>query len=167
MGWERWRRVPEPGACDFCLMLATRGAVYASQSTAGKDNDYHAHCHCDQESEGNFDARTDIKVDPGDAERVVEFRHERSGYSYTYDLSRFRNVGVSDVPELRGWTTPQIRPVARIQDAATGGTGSRPTYAQLTDELDRVAPRDNPDLYYAYLKEARTAGFLRDDSATR
>ena len=54
---------------------ATRGAVYASQSTAGEDNDYHAHCHCDQESEGNFDARTDIKVDPGDAERIVGFRH--------------------------------------------------------------------------------------------
>ncbi len=79
-------------------MLATRGAVYASQSTAGKDNDYHAHCHYDQESEGNFDARTDIRVDPGDAERIVECRHERFGNEYTYDLSRFRNVGVGDIP---------------------------------------------------------------------
>jgi hypothetical protein len=26
-----WARVPEPGACSFCLMLATRGAVYRSE----------------------------------------------------------------------------------------------------------------------------------------
>lgn len=103
MGWERWRRVPEPGACDFCLMLATRGAVYASQSTAGKDNDYHAHCHCDQESEGNFDARTDVRISLSDARNEVEFYHERSGYSYSYDLSRFRNAGVTDVPGVPEW----------------------------------------------------------------
>lgn len=29
-----WARTPEPGACGFCLMLASRGAVYASKSTA-------------------------------------------------------------------------------------------------------------------------------------
>ena len=97
MGWERWRRVPEPGACDFCLMLATRGAVYASQETAGRDNDYHAHCHCDQESEGNFDARTDVRITPEDASRTVDFRHS-SGRDYTYDLSTFRNLGITDPP---------------------------------------------------------------------
>ena len=30
-----WARNPEPGACGFCLMLASRGAVYASKSSAG------------------------------------------------------------------------------------------------------------------------------------
>lgn len=30
-----WARVPEPGACSFCLLLAIRGAVYTSQQTAG------------------------------------------------------------------------------------------------------------------------------------
>lgn len=29
-----WARVTEPGACYFCAMLATRGAVYRSESTA-------------------------------------------------------------------------------------------------------------------------------------
>jgi hypothetical protein len=30
-----WARVPEPGACSFCLLLATRGAVYKSKASAG------------------------------------------------------------------------------------------------------------------------------------
>lgn len=29
-----WARSPEPGACGFCLMLASRGAMYASKSAA-------------------------------------------------------------------------------------------------------------------------------------
>lgn len=47
-------RVPRPGACAFCLMLASRGAVYTkdtvlrtttrARSRAGQS--YHDHCHC-------------------------------------------------------------------------------------------------------------------------
>jgi hypothetical protein len=39
-----WARVPEPGACSFCLMLATRGAVYRSEATA--DFKSHDNCRC-------------------------------------------------------------------------------------------------------------------------
>lgn len=31
-GKARYARLPEPGACAFCLMLASRGAVYTSQT---------------------------------------------------------------------------------------------------------------------------------------
>jgi len=51
-----WARVPEPGACAFCVMLATRGAVYHTQRTAGvasgtrgtqaAGEPYHDHCRC-------------------------------------------------------------------------------------------------------------------------
>jgi hypothetical protein len=58
-----WARVPEPGACSFCLLLATRGAVYKSKETAGPNRrsvrnpvseafkgagefKVHDHCHC-------------------------------------------------------------------------------------------------------------------------
>jgi hypothetical protein len=51
-----WARVPEPGACSFCVMLATRGAVYKSAETAGvaggrqasrlASEPYHDHCRC-------------------------------------------------------------------------------------------------------------------------
>lgn len=39
-----WARIPEPGACSFCLMLATRGAVYRSEQSA--DFKTHDHCRC-------------------------------------------------------------------------------------------------------------------------
>jgi len=34
-----WARIPEPGACPFCLMLAIRGAVYKAETSA----DFRAH----------------------------------------------------------------------------------------------------------------------------
>ena len=44
----RYARVPEPGACSWCLMLSSRGAAYASeQSAGGEGNDYHDDCGCD------------------------------------------------------------------------------------------------------------------------
>lgn len=42
----RWARVPSGRGCAFCLMLASRGAVYGSKSAAGGMRDYHDHCHC-------------------------------------------------------------------------------------------------------------------------
>lgn len=39
-------RAPNPGACAFCLMLASRGAVYSSRQAAGAGNDFHDDCRC-------------------------------------------------------------------------------------------------------------------------
>lgn len=39
-------RVARADACSFCLMLASRGAVYASQATAGARDRYHTNCQC-------------------------------------------------------------------------------------------------------------------------
>jgi len=45
--WEaRWARVPSGSACAFCLMLGSRGPVYASEESAGGMGDYHNHCYC-------------------------------------------------------------------------------------------------------------------------
>lgn len=54
-----WARVPQPGACSFCLMLASRGAVYSSPQAAGRrdaaarwadakgyTNSFHPSCRC-------------------------------------------------------------------------------------------------------------------------
>lgn len=40
-----YARVPEPGACKFCLMLASRGFVY-SESSAGGTKKFHGKCRC-------------------------------------------------------------------------------------------------------------------------
>lgn len=40
-----YARIPEPGACKFCLMLASRGFVY-SKSTSGGTKKFHGKCRC-------------------------------------------------------------------------------------------------------------------------
>jgi hypothetical protein len=43
----RWARVPVGKTCAFCLMLASRGAVYESKAAArGKRGKYHGDCDC-------------------------------------------------------------------------------------------------------------------------
>lgn len=42
-----WARVPTGAeTCAFCLMLASRGAVYQTAHTAGQDRKYHGDCDC-------------------------------------------------------------------------------------------------------------------------
>lgn len=43
---KAWARVPEPGCCYFCALLATRGAVYNERSVDFKTHD---HCRCQPE----------------------------------------------------------------------------------------------------------------------
>jgi hypothetical protein len=40
-----WARVPEPGACSFCLLLATRGVVYHTQESGGFQAHDNCRCH--------------------------------------------------------------------------------------------------------------------------
>ncbi|MGI5245425.1 hypothetical protein [Dactylosporangium sp. CA-139066] len=44
-----WHRVTSGKACYFCAMLASRGAVYKTARSAGRDHRYHDHCACTQE----------------------------------------------------------------------------------------------------------------------
>lgn len=42
-----YARSPEPGACAWCIMLASRGPVYGTvESAGGEGNEYHDHCRC-------------------------------------------------------------------------------------------------------------------------
>lgn len=43
----RFARVPSgKETCPFCLVMASRGAVYASEASAGGTDKYHDHCDC-------------------------------------------------------------------------------------------------------------------------
>lgn len=42
-----WARIPEPTACYFCALLATRGDVYKNQKTAGFKSHDHCRCHAE------------------------------------------------------------------------------------------------------------------------
>lgn len=41
-----YTRVAGADACAFCAMVASRGPVYKTESTAGKFNAWHDHCNC-------------------------------------------------------------------------------------------------------------------------
>lgn len=44
----RWARIPTKAkTCEFCLMLAARGAVYASEESAGQFDAWHGGCGCE------------------------------------------------------------------------------------------------------------------------
>ena len=45
--FNRYRRVAVGNTCSFCLMLATRGAVYLTAASAGQSRKYHAACDCE------------------------------------------------------------------------------------------------------------------------
>ena len=48
-GHGSWARVAHPGACAFCMMLASRGFAYRTRETAGSGYSgahYHDHCRC-------------------------------------------------------------------------------------------------------------------------
>jgi hypothetical protein len=59
-----YARVPEPGACKFCLMLASRGFVY-SKDTAGESRKFHGKCRCNiMPSWDETRARVEYGFDP-------------------------------------------------------------------------------------------------------
>lgn len=135
MVWQRYRRVASPGACSFCLMLATRGAAFMSQDTAVAGHD---HCNCSAELEADPADATAIKIDPADANRLISKRI--GGTDYTYDLGRYRikappaQPPIKAVPKARA--TPETdlalarlrRIVGRPVDTAqnTWGAKNRP-----------------------------------------
>lgn len=65
-----WARVPEAGACSFCLLLATRGAVYREHSFTNSNFKFtgpgafktHDHCRCSLEPIfGAYEAPADVR----------------------------------------------------------------------------------------------------------
>lgn len=125
MPWQAWRRVTVGKSCDYCLVLATRGAVYRSEATASASG--HSHCDCRMEAEVNFDARQDVKIDPEDANRTVSIWNRprnKGGGRYTYDLTTYTRQGVRPPPTrrhlapVRAGQAPPLSPqVARVVTA--------------------------------------------------
>lgn len=54
-----WARIPEPAACAFCALLATRGAVYKHETAAFRSHD---HCKCHAEPVfGDYQAPPEVE----------------------------------------------------------------------------------------------------------
>lgn len=103
--FNQWRRVPLPGACDFCLMLATRGAVYSTRRVALYATDgrrYHSFCRCRAQLVVVAEYQDKVAIDSADANRTVKFRYNNKAgvyqRTYSYKVSDF------DLrPPVPGW----------------------------------------------------------------
>lgn len=157
MSFTAWRRAPEAGACDFCLMLATRGAVYKTQRTAGDGNKYHRRCRCRAELETDFDRREDIRIAPEDANRQIGFRG--GSHDYAYDMSDYRNLGVTDPPRV---PTPAPVRVVRPGDIAKRAKVGRDVKVVRDGDLPTVDPS-----YANKLRRLESAASQSDDAAAR
>jgi hypothetical protein len=78
-----WARITRPGACSFCRLMATRGAVYKNEQTAGGDASkgfvgegefkFHNHCHCYVEPAfGIYEMTAQAREDLATYKRVTE-----------------------------------------------------------------------------------------------
>jgi hypothetical protein len=89
--FRQWRRVPRPGACDFCLMLATRGAAYRTRESALFTEDgrrYHDFCRCTAQLVTSAYNRADVAIASQDAKRTITYRNS-SGVTYTYNVADY------------------------------------------------------------------------------
>jgi hypothetical protein len=90
---KAWARVPEPGACSFCALLATRGAVY-KKDTAG----FKAHDHCKCHVEPVF----------GKYEPTAEIRQWEADYAAaTKGVRGSKNLQIAWRRAFEGRTAPQ------------------------------------------------------------
>ncbi len=76
--WRGWRRMPEPGACDFCVLAAAEGRVIRTQDPAGPSLSYHNGCRCQAEP-----VPGDVTSDAPYSRRVAEILKLR-GIPSTY-----------------------------------------------------------------------------------
>ena len=78
--YRRYIRQPSPGACPWCLMQATRGAVFYTEQTAVSAG--HAHCKCVVFPEPKPGAyRNTVLIDPAEVKNAV-WRDPKSGRKY-------------------------------------------------------------------------------------
>jgi hypothetical protein len=95
--FNRYRRVAVGNTCTFCLMLASRGAVYLTAASAGQGRRYHHMCDCYVELVVDQDAIARSQALQGDWRNAIR------------DPQRMREVGALrgvDVPEVPAVATP-------------------------------------------------------------
>lgn len=65
--------------CGFCLVLASRGYVYRSEASAGRDNRYHDFCDCEQDLTWSPTPEPPDGYDPGELYGQYEAARRAAG----------------------------------------------------------------------------------------
>lgn len=146
-------RVPEPGACSFCLMLASRGAVYTAK-TVGAVNKFHDHCRClgvEVKRDGSDLPRinrdleqlwSDLKSSTqADFEKALNTRREFGVVGQPRNTRVYRLPDDSARESIVRWQGMD-RFYVQVQKAADG-VNDDPEALKVLDELD-VAARRTP-----------------------
>ena len=104
----RFARVPRSNACSFCQMLASRGAVYVSERSAGLDRSYHDHCYCLPVPVFSLDDLPEIN------RRLQEEWEEATAGAYGPDEAR--RMWEQHVRDAGGFSGPPKEPGKLVQD---------------------------------------------------
>lgn len=82
-----YRRVAKGGACGFCLMLSSRGAVYPSKDNAGSGKHWHDRCSCTVEPQFRGESEP-----PEVAALYADFSRSTRGLSGADAVRKFNQV---------------------------------------------------------------------------
>ncbi len=155
----RFARVPAGAeTCTFCLMLASRGAVYHSRKTAGEFKHFHRNCDCKVVPgfEDNPDAELVEGIKPGEM-RDQWWKFEK--IDATEGLSSVERNGLKRLVLGGGELPENVRktnPTAHMRKAGRVGSGWISAGDRLDAEVKAHGFRDVPD-FYGYLASRRTA----------
>lgn len=144
--------------CTFCLMLASRGAVYHTRRTAGEFKSFHRGCDCKVVPgfEDNPDAELVEGIKPGEM-RDQWWRFEKidatEGLS-SAERNRLKRL-VLDGGELPE-EVKKTNPTARMRKAGRAGSGWISAGYRLDAEVKASGFRDVSD-FYEYLESRRSA----------
>lgn len=165
---RRWARIPNLGACDFCLTLATRGAVYSSREKAGGDgNRYHAHCRCVPIEVGGGRASSfyDLVVDERARwkERQQRLGTERkpSEFVVELDVALLEAAGLPPVPTREDWHV-NLRGGMGVRGRPIGGHAFGAGIPWKTEAPSWWREADWVDAYAAAITTPDAAGVVGD-----
>lgn len=162
----RFARVPAGAeTCTFCLMLASRGAVYHSRKTAGEFKHFHRNCDCKVVPgfEDNPDAELVEGIKPGEM-RDQWWKFEK--IDATEGLSSVERNGLKRLVLDGGELPEEVRktnPTAHMRKAGRAGSGWISAGDRLDAEVKAHGFRDVPD-FYGYLASRRTAAEIVEAS---
>lgn len=163
----RFARVPAGAeTCTFCLMLASRGAVYHTRKTAGEFKHFHRHCDCKVVPgfEDDPDAELVEGIKPGEM-REQWWKFEK--IDATEGLSSAERNGMKHLV-LDGGELPEnvkkTNPIARMRKAGRAGSGWISAGYRLDAEVKANGFNDVL-AFYEYLGSRRTQSEL-DDART-
>lgn len=163
----RFARVPTGfETCTFCLMLASRNAVYHTRKTAGEFKHFHRHCDC--KVVPSFDPDPDAEVVEG-----VKPRELRDQWWKFEKIDATEGLSAAERDELKrrvldGGELPEnvkkTNPTAHMRKAGRASSGWISAGNRLNAEVKSHGFRDVSD-FYEYLESRRSAAEIVEAGA--